>query len=152
MTTDITTNCMFSHNSAKSFSLCSYLEESPHGSFKLVSSCIDLFLAETHKASWAQSCLQLFRALQKRSFCHDLADVHNAWGGLLRLLRVRLCVLQRNQLPSKLGVKKYQPNVSTFKTESLMQVSVEIQKQDSQQTRLLQVCGSTWVVSLGGLL
>lgn len=83
--------------------ILSNLQEAPQSLFKLVCSCVDLFLAEIHEASGAQSRLQLLRALQEGRFCNDLADVNDVCGGLLR---VRLCVLQRYQLPTKLNKSK----------------------------------------------
>lgn len=80
----------------------SYLEERPQSLLKLVLSRVDLLLAEVHEAARAQRRLQLIGALQKGRFRNNLTDMYNVCGGLLRLLRVRLRVLQGHQLPAKL--------------------------------------------------
>lgn len=125
----------------------SYLEKRPESLFKLVFSCTNLFLAEIHKAACAQSGLQLLRALQKGRFCNNLADMYNVCGGLLRLLSVRLCVLQRHQLPTKLWNEEKSKGFRCFRKQNGRWISWKVKKLDSQQKRLLQVCGSIWVAS-----
>lgn len=97
------------------FNASSYLKERPNSFFKLIFSHVDLFLAEVHEVTWTQSGLQLVGALQKSCFCNNLAHVHNVRSGLLRLLGVWFCILQRYQLPTKLKGNKSKKISSVLK-------------------------------------
>lgn len=104
----------------------SYLEERPESLLKLINGNINLSLAEVHEGACVQSGLQLVRSLQEVCFCHNLADMYDMRTELLRLLRVRLWILQRNQLSTKLLKKEKTENsfsVCKINKEALCKIS-----------------------------